>query len=890
MSRSLLVVLCALALGPASEGLAAETVDFEQGTYLAEGMQDIRTRTLTSAKDADVFGFTIASKGTTIARYFNGKTPYPTMSYPNPPADLDPAVLTKTEIEAGLDQWWSNQTGTPPDDAARAEFDEVVGKVLRSRIYTLANPVAARMLEDGYSPDQIRRALVYQPAAGDTLNYRGLVFGAAAVEGGMSRSRAALNIERALGCSSSRAIEYLTRDYGRAEWTFYVQAKAPLDPGQVSQVRGARNSSLYRRIEASVERFQPAQGFALAAGLHPGTQSPVEFPEPFDPGALDSQDTTLLANTNMEVWAEYRPPNPGGGPPPRTLLARGHHYVENYRKVTDAELAFTGALGGQTVDNSRQVASGVRSPVVLPYNDGDGGSAKLELPDGAQVNAAFKAIVELGDGVNGYVRYRTVIHGNPVETILYWVPAARIPGGMTTRWGTTWRGPGIGPTSGEEPSILEELVQNESGLHWINPPESMRAWLDPLLFDMATGMPNRPQVANALIKEAWEAAGSGGKPFGEYSPFAVCNTANGHIMKIPLDFDLATTGDPQQTGIFRAGDVVLAQNFTQNAPTSFLYRSIQSDLIPPDKLPTDISGRKIKPNGENLYLEASTCCGITSIIGGSTVTKSDKTRPNAQITAVESAEDEATAGGFSRKVAVTAGVPDDPRAALDPVGEYQLLYPLSRIHKDLPVLPEGTGDVLTGVQGQDAKFYGDYSNDSPVFAHAPDHPEYRADPRSLANPVDSLDVPFMNLHGASDRADPMYQDFRQGHRYTMTLAAWDNLPPLVIEPIPQSGIAGHVCYEVRRFDYRVYRLDPGGVRTTQFEGKVIPDAERGNQCIQTAPSVEIPWVPHADGPYVWELDVEDLEGNTRRVVSQVNVSPEKIDARQLDYEQGRRGD
>lgn len=866
--------LSAVALGGLT--LAACTahaeVDLADGILLENGMSDIRVLERSRGQDPGLFDRVIPSKGVTVAGYFNGKTVTPSLSYPNPSPDTDPNTLTRGEMEAGLDQWWNDADGDSPSDAELAEFDEITGALLGTRLYTLANPVAAAMTADGHSAAAVRAALLYQPPAESTLNYQGLVFGAGAVAGGMTFSRAADNIARGLGVSRAEAEAYLDRSYGEARIDFFLQKRSPLTVDELAATRGDHHdASKYRKIEAVIPDFRPAQDGSLVASLHPGTQDLVAFPEPFDPGAQDSQDPSLLEETNMEVYAELV----GAAP----LVSRGYFYVENYRKVTQVDLEFTGALAGQQVDTSRVVATDLRSPNVLPYSAEDGGSANLELPDGAQVNAAFKAIAEMGDGINGYVKYHSYTYDR--DTVLYWISPALVPGGMTTRWGTRWRGPGLGPTSGEDPSVIEELIEENAGLHWINPPEAMRGWLDGLLFD-DTGHPRRPQVVNSQIKEAWNA---GSSPFGDYSPFAVCNTSNGHIMKIPLQFDLEATDAVQQTRIFAPGDVVLGQNYTQSSPVGLLYKQILTDAIPPDKLPRDVQGNTIAPNGENLYLEASTCCGITSIIGGTTVEKHDRSRPNGQISVVQ-ADSTGDESAFSSRVQVTASVPNDSRAAQNPVGEYDLLYPLSRVHENLPVLPE---DPTEGVQGQDAKFYGDYTNDSPVFSHAPDHPEYSREERSLANPVDALGFPFMSLHGPMDREDPQYQTFVEGHRYQVTLAAWDNLAPLIMEPMPDRGIPGYLCYPIRRMDYRVYRADGAGM-VTLFEGAVIPASAQGQECIDVEPTTTLPWIPRSDGPHFWEVEIEDLDGNTRTLVSQIDVTGEEFESQRLLSDNERSGE
>lgn len=853
-----------------STGLAQ--ADLEDGILLENGMSDIRVLERSRSRSPGLFSKTIASKGTTVAGYFNGKTVTPSLSFPDPEPDTDPDTLTRGELEAGLEQWWNGADGDTPSDAEQAEFDEVAGALLGTRLYTLANPVAAKMKADGHPAAKIRAALIYQPPAESTLNYEGIVFGAGAVDAGMTFSRAADNIARGLGVPRSTAEGYLRQDYGATTITFYVQKSCPLSAGELASKRGDRtDTGKYRKIEATFAHFQPATGSSLNASLHPGTPDPVDFPEPFDPGAQDSQDTSLLDDTNMEIWAEL-----GGATP---LVAKGYFYVENYRQVTNVDLEFTGALGGQVVETSRTVATDIRSPNVLPYRAEDGGSANLELPDGAQVNAAFKAIAEMGDGINGYVKYHSFTYDQ--DTTLYWISPALVPGGMTTRWGTRWRGPGLGPTSGEDPSVIEELIHENGGLFWINPPAHMRAWLDELLFD-DTGHPRRPQVVNSKIKEAWN---EGSSPFGDYSPFAVCNTSNGHIMKIPLQFDLEATTAPQETQVFAPGDVVLCQNYTQKSPVGLLYKEILTDAIPPEKLPRDVRGNVIAPNGENLYLEASTCCGITSIIGGTTVEKHDKNRPNGQICATQ-ADSTGDESEFSTRVRVTAGVPNDPRAAQNPVGEYDLLYPLSRIHEDLPVLPANPED---GEQGTDARYYGDYTNDSAIFAHAPSHPDHARAPKSLANPVDSLGFPFMNLHGPTDKDDPQYQRFIEGHRYEITLAAWDNLAPLIMEPMPDRGIPGYVCYPIRRLDYRLYRQDGGGMIDI-FQGEVIPADKRAQECIDVEPTTTLPWVPRAEGPHFWEVVIEDLEGNTRTLVAEVDVAQEAVQHRRIDSGSERSGE
>ncbi len=873
----------AMALGLVAAASAAN-VTFEGGVVLDTGMPDVRIRELGRQRDGDLFGKQIASKGQTYEAYFNGKKPLPTMSYPKPEADTNADVLTKAEQEAGLDRWWSDGGGEKPSDEALAEFDEVAGNLQRVRFYSLANPVADAMYADVGDWSKVRAALLYTGGYG--LSYYGLIFGANAVEGGLTLDRAIQHIVDTLGVTPDKARGYLAgpsgNGYGSATFTFYVQKKAPHAEGE--NPRGEpTDTALYDKFENTVAEFKPVLGGALNKDLHPGLKDPVPMKEPFDPGAAASTDTATLQATNMEVFASYT--KQGGA----EVMTRNYFYVENYRQITQVDANFTGDLASSKVENSRKVAKDVRAPNALPYSDAEGGTASIELPDQAQQAGVFRAIVELGDGLNGYVKYHSKVHNK--DTVLFWVAPAQVPGGQKTRWGTSIRGPGIGPMSAEDPSLLEELVQSNSGLHWINPPQDMRAWLDPLLFDGTTGQANRPEIVNALVKEKF--ASGGANAFGGYAPFAVYNSGNGHYSEIPLDFDLAKTGESQESGIFKAGDILLAQNYTQEAPTGKLFK-LAYENTPPEDLPSDTKGNKIPPTGENLFLEAQSCCGVSSIVGGATVKKSDENRPEAQITAVSS-QQESAAGAIVRPVRVTATVPNDPRAALDPIGGYDLLYPLTRIHKALPALPQVQGGVATGVQGQDAKFYGNYVNDAPVWAYAPAHPSYQGpefQARTLANPVDAEGTPFMNLNGTvagAGREDPNYQDFRQGHRYTVTLAAYDNLSPLILPATPEMQergfpAEGYVCYPIRHMQYRLFRLD-GEREVTVFDGVVVDQQQyAGADCVDKEPMIELEWVPHADGPHYWEVYVVDITGRDRKLIAQAEVTGEASEIRQLDSE------
>lgn len=896
-SYGLLAAVAIMATGGTSTW-AQVTVNCESCIVTERGMPDVRIHAIDREGNEDLFDMRIESKDMTYAEYFNGKTTVPTMSYPRPEADDDADVLTKAEQEAGLSRWWSDQDGEAPDDAAKAEFDEVAGQLQRSRFYTIANPVGKAIFDDmkaqGKSDEEAwnlaRRALTFQ--GGYDLEYQGMVFGAEAAKSGMTLSIASQHIVDTLGVPRAQAEGYLKgpngNGYGEATFDFYFQKKAPLADGD--NFRGDyTDADLYDKVSDTVAEFKPVVNGKINPDLHPGTQAPQVMDEPFDPGATAVTDTATLANTNMETYAVYRDADGN------EVVSRNYFYVENYRQVTTFEADFEGELANTQVQNSYQVQEGVRTPTAFPFNNEDMGSATLELDDQAQVAGAFRAIFELGDGLNGYVLYHSKKHDKDV--VLYWVSPTSVPGGGQTRWGTSIRGPGLGPQSNEEPSILEELALANPDLSVIDPPESMRAWLDDLLFDPDTKKANRPEIVNALIKEGFE---SGSQPFGDYAPFAVYNSENGHYAEIPLDFDLSNTTDQQEVGVFQTGDVLVPQNYNYaNAPAAKLYKLAYANTAEED-VPTDTSGNALPPTGENLFIEAQSCCGVTSIVGGSTVSSSDENRPSGQITAQEEVEQGTGTGAMIAPVSITATVPNDHRAAQDPIGDYDPLYPHSRIHTGLNVLPPIQGGSAQGVQGEDAKFYGNFVNDAPVWAHAPAHPMYAGgefQPRTMSNPVDAEGVPFMNLNGVPQGANsqhPSYQDFRQGHRYRMTLTAQDNLAPLILPAsadMQERGFPaeGYVCYPIRHMEYRVYTVE-GDQETSLFSGVVVDgQANADSDCVETPPMVQFDWVPRADGPHFWEMYIVDVSGRDRRLISQVDVTGEASDITKLS-EEGRRAD
>jgi hypothetical protein len=845
--------------------LGAAPVDLEGGVVLENGMQDVRLREVRREKTGDLFDRQIPSKSQSYAAYFNGKTMPPSMSFPEPQADTDPNVLTSGEQESGLKQWWNAGSGASPDDAAKAEFDKVAGDLMATRFYTFAGPLAADLKAKGYTPAQIAGALVYDKtgAAGQQagFSYRGLIFGAGAAEAGMSFSRAKQQMTEN-GISAAHAEEVLRKDYGAVTLAFYFQKKV--------KERGDWTSDLYTKVDASIPKYQAYSGTTINATFHPGTQTPVPMPEPFDPGDPGAgTDPQALLEHNMEVAAVY---TPATGP---ALNARSFLYVENYRQITSVDANFTGEMASDQVPNSVPVQPGARRGSTLPLTAADGGQASFSLEDPAQQNGNLTANVDIGDGLNGYVIYFRDPVNKAGSVVLRWESARPMPAGQTTRNNTRYAGPVFATPSGEANNVFQEIAADYENLYELNLSAENRRWFDPIVFN-ANGSPNRPEVCEAIIKDKWKA---GGDPFNGYDPRVAFPNENGYQTKISLNFDKSESavGTEQTTSIFKPGDVILSQVYTQDSPTGKLYK-LASENTPEDQKVKDVKGNTIEPTGENVTLQAQTCCGVTSIVGGSVVKKDDQNRPNAQISAVE----QGTTGTGARAVpvAVTAGVPNDPNGAHDPIGEYHLLYPLSRIQAGLPALPASG----TGIQGQDAKFYGDFVNDAPVWANAPLHPEHRAlTPRTLGNPVDAQGTPFMSMHAATDPTDPKFQDFRQGHRYEVTIAAWDNLSPLIMPPMPDRGIPGYVCYPVRKLTYKLVRADKvsGEPKAALFDGVVV-DAPADSECIDKEPVITLEWVPHADGPHYWVVDVEDIEGNTRQLVTQVDVTAEDVSTRQIE--------
>ena len=124
---------------------------------------------------------------------------------------------------------------------------------------------------------------------------------------------------------------------------------------------------------------------------------------------------------------------------------------------------------------------------------------------------------------------------------------------------------------------------------------------------------------------------------------------------------------------------------------------------------------------------------------------------------------------------------------------------------------------------------------------------------------------------------------------------WNEVTNVSQWEIPDVAVA----YEDKATGKKYYVDPDSGEKTKQFDGKVIPESEttaaqsavaNGQPfCVETAPSLELQWVPHADGPYVWEVEIEDLEGNSRTLISQVNVIEEAIETQRIDFDT-QRGD
>ncbi|NUP99830.1 MAG: hypothetical protein HUU35_08240, partial [Armatimonadetes bacterium] len=536
--------------------------------------------------------------------------------------DTDPNVLTSGEQEAGFKQWWGDGDGQNPDDAAKAEFDKVAGDLLATRFYTFAGPLAADLKAKGYTPAQIAAALVYDKtgAAGQQagFSYRGLIFGAGAAEAGMSFSRAKQQMTDN-GISAPHAEEVLRKDYGAVTVSFYFQKKV--------KERGEWTSDLYTKVEASIPKYQAFSGTTIQAGFHPGTQDPVPMPEPFDPGdpGAGTNPQELLEH-NMEVAAVYQPAT---GP---ALSARSHMYVENYRQITNVSANFTGEMASDQVPNSVPVQPGARRPATLPLTAADGGQASFSLEDPAQQNGNLTANVDIGDGLNGYVVYYRDPVAKTGSVVLRWEAARPMPPGQTTRNNTRLAGPVFATPSGEANNIFQELAADYENLYELNLSPENRAWFDPIVFS-ASGSPNRPEICEALIAEKWK---QGGDPFNGHDPRVAFPDENGYQTKITLNFDQSqsSVGTEQTTSIFKPGDVILSQVYTQNSPTGRLYK-LASENTPEDQKIKDVKGNTIEPTGENVTLQAQTCCGVTSVVGGSVVKKDDQNRPNAQISAVE---------------------------------------------------------------------------------------------------------------------------------------------------------------------------------------------------------------------------------------------------------------
>jgi hypothetical protein len=912
-----LAVASILAIGGVGVRAATPTetaIDGSKGIFLEDGAGDIRMRTIIKSQGWDgVFSKSTAAHET-IKAWFN-KPWYvvPTAARPSGAVanetEEDFNELTSTELEAGLKEWFPQVgNGNPPTDADLEEFDEIVGMLQSYHLEPLANPVFQKMLDDGYTAEEAKAAVQTGSAAGLGTSYRGLVFGRTAVKKGMSLSRAVTNIHEALktnpiGCTLAQAKAYLTHDYGNVKFTFWQQKKEPM--GDVASVRYEEDTDVpltgdlndkYNKFEVEFTEYQPATSTELKADFYPGTKADsgevtngrIPFPEPFDPGAKANADLSILRNTDVHLVARCEWDG-------KTLQSQAHYYVENYRPVDVEDLNFTGTFMEEEINICNRGGDGVCKATALPYSDDEGGEASLELGDTAQVNSVFKAIVELGDGINGYVRYHPDSYGPDDYVMMYFMPPTEV-GSCTNRFGTRWMGPGISTIEGNHASSLildmikgqdlyEDLSTDEvqalqeklfETIPWYNPPDAMRGWLDELLLK-DDGSVDTPQGINESIKAAAADALNGGTwPYGEWAPYSICDTENGKIMKVNLQFNLDQTPDPQSTGIFKCGDIPISMNYTQESPVAFLYEAVDADHILPEKMPKDQNGTAIPPNGEGVYLEASSCCDVTSIVGGGTLEKHDDGLPNGQISVIQDDgngnDDAAMDDGLVR---ITAGVIND-NGVDEPVGQYNLLYPSTRVHSNKPIYC-GAGQT----QGVDCKGYGQFSNQATVLAYAPHHPDYQGseyDLRSPSNPVDQHDNPFMSLQGSTDPTSDEFQKYIQGHRYEVTIAAWDNTAPLVVPQLDSRGVQARTCYPIDKLHYRLFRRE-ASTDVTIFEGDVITAADVSDGCVDKAPSITLTWVPRADGFHYWEVEIKDTQGNERKMVSEVEVYPEGIDTR-----------
>lgn len=332
-----------------------------------------------------------------------------------------------------------------------------------------------------------------------------------------------------------------------------------------------------------------------------------------------------------------------------------------------------------------------------------------------------------------------------------------------------------------------------------------------------------------------------------------------YTMALPLGFASYENDDAMRHGSFDSSTVA------ENDPTGR-----QKSLVGTEAEGTSCPDCFFKVN-------AADCCSNDVVIASGTYGVEDNIKP----TPILKLEEMDVRPGQSKHLVEVATVPNGPTGAGDPIGDYDYDMPYSRIHDSTVPLFNDTG---VGVQGQDFKGYGNYSNNA-------DEWDGRATAQTLQNPIDRDGKPFLKIRLASDEP-PIEED----RRTTVTVAAEDNVAPTVDLP---SGTdpEGRVRYAIAYLGYNFYYTgDDANAALT--DDKIVHGGTVVNLDPKTVPQDDPRWerVPaetfeynfRRPGHYVIEVTSIDRNANKRIMRVPVEVARLSTKFQAIDMENQRR--
>jgi hypothetical protein len=292
-------------------------------------------------------------------------------------------------------------------------------------------------------------------------------------------------------------------------------------------------------------------------------------------------------------------------------------------------------------------------------------------------------------------------------------------------------------------------------------------------------------------------------------------------------------------------------------------------------------------------INAADCCNNDVVIASGTYGTEDNFKPIPKLV-VREMETQHSSGDLYFDVAT---IPNDKTGAGEPLDDYDPDRVYTKIHSGVPIYNDPVDQP--GVQGEQIRGYGNYSNNASVW-------NGMAQLRTMQNPADQSNrYSFLRMRYYDN--EPPFQEDR---RYEITVSADDNISPSVKLP-SVTDPDGSVSWPIRHLSYRLYHhpSDENAAVDQVFEGEYDQVSQQVNQALvsggfeevvkgtvvhieygapedqwQREPVETFPYTFKSSGRWIARVDAVDRSNNGRIMLVPLDVGQVGIKTRGIDMD------